>query len=330
MVWRVSIPILDDDELPIVLSTLKENEKKLGPATHLSKVFTEEPSKEAIHIIVQRPSPDLVMTSLDIVGPVDLIGKNQGNSNSNCVGTAVSAGSSSFSSSPSSVMSDDVNPSGVVSMTFNSYSRTTYDDDECNEYDDNAAWQHYPSPELSDSNDCGNQFLNRPVAEDSYIFPASPSLSGQSTPFLDEVGKYDGHPGFQECNLSKCADCLRIKSMTQYVTCSLAPEHHQDQGETEMLAHTSGLVPSLSVFDADVDSPIEIHGHLFSSLRNHLDDLEGDMTFLYCNRYSIRDEDEDAPYVPMEWDEEEEESLDGMEEGPMDGVAEDEYYSMDS
>ncbi|KAG0366522.1 hypothetical protein BGZ54_005232 [Gamsiella multidivaricata] len=56
--WRVSVRITDDDELPIVLSTLKENEKKkLCPTTRLPKVFTEEPPEEAIHIIAQRPSP---------------------------------------------------------------------------------------------------------------------------------------------------------------------------------------------------------------------------------------------------------------------------------
>ncbi|KAG9066514.1 hypothetical protein KI688_001742 [Linnemannia hyalina] len=53
--WRVSIPITDeDDEVPIVLNFFDEK-KKLGPATRLSKVFPEDLPEETIHIIVQRP-----------------------------------------------------------------------------------------------------------------------------------------------------------------------------------------------------------------------------------------------------------------------------------
>ncbi|KAF9183686.1 hypothetical protein BGZ51_003864 [Haplosporangium sp. Z 767] len=56
--WQVSIPVLKDDELPIVLDALNEK-KKLGPITRLSKLFTEKPPKKTIHIIVQRPPQDL-------------------------------------------------------------------------------------------------------------------------------------------------------------------------------------------------------------------------------------------------------------------------------
>ncbi|KAF9274677.1 hypothetical protein BGZ68_000438 [Mortierella alpina] len=53
--WRVSIPIPDDDdELPILLGAINDK-KKLGPATRLSKLFPEEMPEETIHIFVQRP-----------------------------------------------------------------------------------------------------------------------------------------------------------------------------------------------------------------------------------------------------------------------------------
>ncbi|KAF9079299.1 hypothetical protein BGX23_004440, partial [Mortierella sp. AD031] len=53
--WRVLIPITDDDdEVPIALSSFDEK-KKLGPATRLSKVFPEDLPEETVHIIVQRP-----------------------------------------------------------------------------------------------------------------------------------------------------------------------------------------------------------------------------------------------------------------------------------
>ncbi|KAF8941474.1 hypothetical protein BGZ58_008749, partial [Dissophora ornata] len=56
--WRVSILISNqNEEIPILLDSLKETEKKkLGPATRLSKVFPEEQPEETIHIIVQRPA----------------------------------------------------------------------------------------------------------------------------------------------------------------------------------------------------------------------------------------------------------------------------------
>ncbi|KAF9958236.1 hypothetical protein BGZ72_000699, partial [Mortierella alpina] len=59
--WRVSIPIkADNDVLPILLNSVPGKErKKLGPATRLSTVFTEQPPEETIHISVQRPAPAL-------------------------------------------------------------------------------------------------------------------------------------------------------------------------------------------------------------------------------------------------------------------------------
>ncbi|KAF9271241.1 hypothetical protein BGZ74_006306, partial [Mortierella antarctica] len=53
--WRVSIPI-NDDEVPILLNSVPDKDKKkLGPATRLSKVFPEDLPEETVHIIVQRP-----------------------------------------------------------------------------------------------------------------------------------------------------------------------------------------------------------------------------------------------------------------------------------
>ncbi|KAG0247900.1 hypothetical protein BGZ95_008357, partial [Linnemannia exigua] len=54
--WRVSIPITEDDELPILLNNVADKDrKKLGPATRLSKVFPEELPEETVHVIIQRP-----------------------------------------------------------------------------------------------------------------------------------------------------------------------------------------------------------------------------------------------------------------------------------
>ncbi|KAF9323778.1 hypothetical protein BG006_001163, partial [Podila minutissima] len=63
--WLVTIPIADDDdELPIQLSNVEtEDKKKLGPATRLSKVFSEDIPEEMIHIIVQRPPPAMDLTA---------------------------------------------------------------------------------------------------------------------------------------------------------------------------------------------------------------------------------------------------------------------------
>ncbi|KAF9286950.1 hypothetical protein BGZ74_001200 [Mortierella antarctica] len=57
--WRVSIPITDDDELPILLDTVTdEDKKKLGPVTSVSEVFPDDIPGETINIIVQRPPSD--------------------------------------------------------------------------------------------------------------------------------------------------------------------------------------------------------------------------------------------------------------------------------
>ncbi|KAG0333304.1 hypothetical protein BG000_009272 [Podila horticola] len=54
--WRVSIPITDGDELPILLDNVADKDKKkLRPVTRLSKVFPGDIPEEAINIIVQRP-----------------------------------------------------------------------------------------------------------------------------------------------------------------------------------------------------------------------------------------------------------------------------------
>lgn len=55
--WRVSIPVADDDdELPILLDNLTDKDKKkLHLVTGLSKVFPEDIPEETISVIVQRP-----------------------------------------------------------------------------------------------------------------------------------------------------------------------------------------------------------------------------------------------------------------------------------
>ncbi|KAF9310445.1 hypothetical protein BG003_008544 [Podila horticola] len=54
--WRVSIPITDGDELPILLDNVADKDKKkLRPVTRLSKVFPANIPEETINIIVQRP-----------------------------------------------------------------------------------------------------------------------------------------------------------------------------------------------------------------------------------------------------------------------------------
>jgi len=57
--WRVSIPIADDDdEVSIQFNNVAtEDKKKLGPATRLSKVFSGDLPEETIHILVRRPPP---------------------------------------------------------------------------------------------------------------------------------------------------------------------------------------------------------------------------------------------------------------------------------
>ncbi|KAF9307972.1 hypothetical protein BG003_011801 [Podila horticola] len=54
--WRVSIPITDDDdEIPIMLNNVNSNKKRLHPAICLLKVFPEGLPEETVHIIIQRP-----------------------------------------------------------------------------------------------------------------------------------------------------------------------------------------------------------------------------------------------------------------------------------
>lgn len=57
-IWRVSIPITEDDETPILLDdvTNKDNTKLL-PTTRLSEKLPKELPKNMIHILVQRPRP---------------------------------------------------------------------------------------------------------------------------------------------------------------------------------------------------------------------------------------------------------------------------------
>jgi hypothetical protein len=56
--WKVEIPDNDDDEeIPILLSTVSAKDKKTLKATReLNELFTTPPPKKTIHIIVQRPS----------------------------------------------------------------------------------------------------------------------------------------------------------------------------------------------------------------------------------------------------------------------------------
>ncbi|KAF9288478.1 hypothetical protein BGZ74_000909, partial [Mortierella antarctica] len=56
MLWRVSIPDDQDDDLPIPLDSVPEK-KKLKATTKLSKVFDTEPPEDTIHVLVQRPLP---------------------------------------------------------------------------------------------------------------------------------------------------------------------------------------------------------------------------------------------------------------------------------
>ncbi|KAF9300785.1 hypothetical protein BGZ74_007516 [Mortierella antarctica] len=57
--WRVSIPIIDDDKIPILLNKVTSDKKtKLDLAKRLSKVFLEELPEETVHIIVQWLPPD--------------------------------------------------------------------------------------------------------------------------------------------------------------------------------------------------------------------------------------------------------------------------------
>ncbi|OAQ22101.1 hypothetical protein K457DRAFT_429179 [Linnemannia elongata AG-77] len=54
LLWRVSIPDDDDNDLPVLLDSVPEK-KKLKATTRLLKVFDTELPDDTIHIIVQRP-----------------------------------------------------------------------------------------------------------------------------------------------------------------------------------------------------------------------------------------------------------------------------------
>ncbi|KAF9554275.1 hypothetical protein EC968_009721, partial [Mortierella alpina] len=58
-IWSVSIPDDDDDEeIPIMLDNVSSKDKKKLRATRgLLEVFPVKPSKNTIHVIVQRPPP---------------------------------------------------------------------------------------------------------------------------------------------------------------------------------------------------------------------------------------------------------------------------------
>ncbi|KAF9324567.1 hypothetical protein BG006_000406 [Podila minutissima] len=78
--WRVSIPIFDDDKIPILLNRVTSDKKtKLDPAKRLSKVFLEELLEETVHIIGQWLPPGNVdafriRSCIKTVGPVQWTG----------------------------------------------------------------------------------------------------------------------------------------------------------------------------------------------------------------------------------------------------------------
>ena len=54
--WRVSIPVTDDNEdFPILLDNIRENEKRKLRATYKVSIFGATLPEETIHVIVQRP-----------------------------------------------------------------------------------------------------------------------------------------------------------------------------------------------------------------------------------------------------------------------------------
>ncbi|KAF9095501.1 hypothetical protein BGX27_001265 [Mortierella sp. AM989] len=74
--WRVSIPVLEDDddeELPILLDNVsKADKKKLKATSELSDIFEETLPKKTIHIIVQRASPRPSVHSTSSAGMVSM------------------------------------------------------------------------------------------------------------------------------------------------------------------------------------------------------------------------------------------------------------------
>ncbi|KAG0338112.1 hypothetical protein BG004_007354 [Podila humilis] len=64
--WRVSIPIPeDDDENPILLNDVTSDKKKLRPTDGLANIIVEPPPKNTIHIVLQRPPPSAFWLSLN-------------------------------------------------------------------------------------------------------------------------------------------------------------------------------------------------------------------------------------------------------------------------
>ncbi|KAG0367480.1 hypothetical protein BC939DRAFT_504160 [Gamsiella multidivaricata] len=71
--WRVSVPVVAANIHNVVFLNEIDSKTELVPTTRLSKVFTEEPPEEVIHIIVQRPRPDLLSERefvQHVLGPV--------------------------------------------------------------------------------------------------------------------------------------------------------------------------------------------------------------------------------------------------------------------
>ncbi|KAG0366097.1 hypothetical protein BGZ54_005814 [Gamsiella multidivaricata] len=63
-VWRVSVPVVAVNIHNAVFLNEIDSKTELSPATRLFKIFTEEPSEEAIHITVQRLLPGSLRTDL--------------------------------------------------------------------------------------------------------------------------------------------------------------------------------------------------------------------------------------------------------------------------
>ncbi|KAG0087340.1 hypothetical protein BGZ92_007414 [Podila epicladia] len=57
--WRISVPVaLANKHRPVIVSNIQsESKTKLDPTDDISDVFEDQPPKETIHILVQRPPP---------------------------------------------------------------------------------------------------------------------------------------------------------------------------------------------------------------------------------------------------------------------------------
>ncbi|KAG0365583.1 hypothetical protein BC939DRAFT_436368 [Gamsiella multidivaricata] len=135
---------------------------------------------------------------------------------------------------------------------------------------------------------------------------------------------------FDDVNsLAHYANYLRIKS-TPYVACGQQVDRIDNEEmfssythvysrcaspTPASLVHSPHPPPLPFVTDLDLDSPIEIHGRVFSSLREHIFDIDhGSLMFLGL------DSEFDAPYVPHDF-----EQFDGdIEDFEVDGDGEDE------